>query len=347
MNATVPESFEKQAGWCRALGSPFTAKLIEASATLLDRDDPVMQCIAEWTNDPVLDALPLRLVGALHALVLTQGDEELEAVFPPRATPAPPELAEIVAGAVKRHESHCLDWLTRSPQTNEVARASLLLLGYSWIQRRTGLPLAIREIGASAGLNLNFERFSYRFGDVTWGMPYSQVTLAPAWEGPPPRLPPDIPVADRGGADIEPLDLNVSANRLALQAYCWADQEARLARLAGAIAIARQVGTRVEKIGADSFVAREFAEPRTGVALVLSHTVVWQYLTRPVQTMIERQMARVGSRATREAPIARLAFEPRADGRPTLAVTLWPTGETKVIAEADAHGRRVFMLNAE
>ena len=61
----------------------------------------------------------------------------------------------------------------------------MLLPGFLPIARETGLPLALHEIGSSAGLNLLFDRFHYRYGDVEWGDPASPVRLAPEVRGNP------------------------------------------------------------------------------------------------------------------------------------------------------------------
>ncbi|HWP65341.1 MAG TPA: DUF2332 family protein, partial [Candidatus Limnocylindria bacterium] len=53
---------------------------------------------------------------------------------------------------------------TRRTQTNEVGRASALLPALGVIARRAGRPLALIEIGPSAGLNLLLDRFAYDYG---------------------------------------------------------------------------------------------------------------------------------------------------------------------------------------
>ena len=67
--AAVREAFAKQAGWCRQLGSPFTALLCESLRDRLDRTTATGARVLDWSGDAVMDALPLRLTGALHALV--------------------------------------------------------------------------------------------------------------------------------------------------------------------------------------------------------------------------------------------------------------------------------------
>ncbi|MFC5414706.1 DUF2332 family protein [Dongia soli] len=67
----VLQSFRNQIKWCRGLGSPFTARLLQQALLDLERGGLLAELIGDWPGDPVEDALPLRLAGALHALVLS------------------------------------------------------------------------------------------------------------------------------------------------------------------------------------------------------------------------------------------------------------------------------------
>jgi hypothetical protein len=77
-----------------------------------------------------------------------------------------------------------------------------------------------------------------------------------------------------------------------------------------------------------------------GAATVVYHTVFWTYLPRATQQHITEALDRAGAAATAERPLAWLRFE-GADGRPPalLTLTLWPSGETRVLAEAGFHGQ--------
>ena len=73
--------------------------------------------------------------------------------------------------------------LDQPPQTNEVGRSAVLFPGLIEISNRTKLPISLFEIGASAGLNLYLERYSYQLGDVHLGCRDSRVKLTPDWTG--------------------------------------------------------------------------------------------------------------------------------------------------------------------
>ena len=352
MPATPPErekiiaSFARQIGWCDSLGSPFTAGLLRLLAADLAAGGPTAALVDHWPGDPVADALPLRLAGALHALVLSGAAPELAATYPPRAGAGPERLGPVLPGVLAAHHAFIGGFLASPPQTNEVGRSGVLLGGFLRIARDTGLPLALLEIGASAGLNTVWDRFHYRLGEASWGDPASPVHLAPAWEGGLPPLDAPLRVASRRACDLSPIDLEDSAQRLRLRAYVWADQRERLARLEGAIAVSRAAGQRVERADAAPWVRAHLAEAETGCATILYHSIMWQYMPRETRESIAGTLRERGARATPEAPLAWLRFEPPTpEARPELRLTLWPGGAEHRLATAQAHGSQVTWLD--
>ena len=339
-------SFAKQIGWCDNLGSPFTAGLLRLLAADLAAGGPVTALVGEWPGDPVADALPLRLAGALHALVLSSAAPELAAAYPPHAEAGPEQLAPLLPGVLAAHRAFIEGFLASPPQTNEVGRSGVLLGGFLRIARDTSLPLRLLEIGASAGLNTVWDRFHYRLGEASWGDPASPVQLAPAWEGGMPPLDAPLRVASRRACDLSPIDLEDPVQRLRLRAYVWADQRERLARLEGAIAVARACGQRVEQADAAPWVRAELAEPADGCTTVLYHSIMWQYMPGETREDIAGALRDAGARATREAPLAWLRFEPSTpEARPELRLTLWPGGVERRLATAHAHGSQVSWLD--
>lgn len=182
----VRRAFAEQAAWCEMLGSPFTSRLCAVIGARLDRRSAVGRAVLDWPGpapNALGEAVPLRLAGALHALVRRHAAPELRAVFPPNTLPTADALWRAVSAALVQHEEAILGGLASPPQTNEVARAALLFAGLLVVAAATRLPIALHELGASAGLNLNLDRFGYRYGDVVRGDPASPVQLAPRWHG--------------------------------------------------------------------------------------------------------------------------------------------------------------------
>lgn len=335
----IRDHFLAQAKACDGLGSPFTAKLCRALAKVLDTNTRAGQAVLGWPGDARADALSLRLCGALHALVLTGADDRLTQVYPPNQT-SEDEIAAVLPEAIARSDDRIVAGLAGAPQTNEIARSAMLLPGFLTVARETGWPLDLCEIGASAGLNLLFDSFHYRYGDAEWGDPASPVRLAPEVRGRAVPLNGEINVRHRSGCDIAPVDFADAAARLRLRSFIWADQAARLARLDAALSLAEKLQPRLVRADAAEFVEKALAARQDG-AFVLYHSIMWQYLPRATKDAITATLERAGRQATADAPIARLRMEPRdpTNEWAVLSLTLWPGGETRRLALCDYHGR--------
>ncbi len=337
--SAVVAAFRNQAAVCAAMGSPFTARLCALLAARLSPGGAVADRVLDWPGDPSnrADALPLRLAGALHALVLSGSDPGLVAVYPPQDAPAD-ALWAAVARALETHAAFVLRRLDGPPQTNEAQRSAALAPGYLTIAAETGLPLVCSEIGASAGLNLVWDRFRYAFGAAAWGDPASPVHLAPDWRGPPPPLP-AARVAERAACDRTPLDLRAPETEARLASFVWADQPDRLARLRTALGLARAEWVEVETADAADWLERRLANPRLGHAHVVAHSIMWQYMPQATRDRITALLAARGAVAQATAPLAWLRLEP--DGTSpgaALRLTIWPRGDTRLLARADFHG---------
>jgi hypothetical protein len=241
------------------------------------------------------------------------------------------------------HAPLLLARLEGPPQTNETQRSAALCPGYLTVAQETGLPLVCSEIGASAGLNLLWDRFAYRFGPAAWGDPASPVRLTPDWRGPPPPCPRrrsrSAPACDRA-----PLDLSDPATELRLLSFVWADQTERLARTRAALALARETGLNIERADAADWLQTRLApsppRPRP-CRRPLDHVAV---PARADQTRIAGLIDAAGARAADDAPLAWLRLEP--DGAApgagaAVTLTLWPGGEARPLGRADFHGRWV------
>lgn len=341
----IRADFERQAAGCAALGSPFTARLCRALAAILDRSSVTGLAILEWDGDPRADALALRLCGGLHALVLAGEDDALAGLYPPARVAEPTFRAELDA-AIRRNDEALVRALDSAPQTNEIARAGMILPGLLAAARELDRPVAVAEIGSSAGLNLLFDRFHYDYGASRWGETTSPVRLQPEVRGKTPPLDAAIEIVARAGSDIRPIDCHDPAQRLRLRSYVWPDQQARLQRLDAAIGLAEETPFSVQQADAADFVDRQLSARKPGTGLVLFHTIMWQYLPVATKARIEAALDTAGDAAGPDNPIARLAMEPvdTRDPHATLSLTVWPGGETRRLAHCDYHGRWIEWL---
>jgi hypothetical protein len=338
----IPAAFLGQAKACDSLGSPFTARVCRLLAERLEADNPVGATILGWEGDPSpsADSVPLRVAGCLHALVLQGGDGLLSAAYPPTESDDD-ALWAAIRHALTAHCDFILERLKSPPQTNEVRRSGALLPGFLTLGARFGKPLVVSEVGASAGLNLQWDRYFYRLGDAIWGDPDSPVTIAPEWRGAP-VSPAPLTVQDRAGCDLNPVEAANPEHRLRMLSYIWADQADRLARTRAALDLAATHGLHVEKADAIDWLKTRLGVIHLGAVHVVFNTIAWQYLPKALQDEGEQLIAEAGARATDNAPLARLQLE--ADGKPdgaSLTLQIWPVGEKQEVGRGDFHGRWV------
>lgn len=347
------EALRWQANGCRMLGSPFSAGLLDLAAD--GALGPLEDLFAPWADADLAthnkEATQLRLLGALHHLTLTGAAPGLVAQYPAARTDTDwPALAQAAREALVTHRVAVADFMTSPPQTNEVGRSFCLAPGFMQIAARFSLPLRLFEIGSSAGLNLRWDRYSYGFPNGDWGDAASPVRLANEWRGPSPDLH-AVEVIERAGCDQSPVDVSADDTALRLQAYVWADQTERLARLRGAIAVASAVPAQLVKADAAAWTAEQLA-PRSGAATVLFHSVMWQYMPVATQAAVQAAIEAAGRRANSDSPVAWLRMEPDPDssGFPMrLRLTCWPApsgdgGVERVLATVHPHGTWVKWL---
>lgn len=335
--ATNRQAFRVQEFYCRQMAAPLYADICVALADGLDRSSETGRAVLDWPGEPTRDALPLRLIGGLHALVLAGADAELAEIFAGPVSGA--ALGDALNRVLARNDAALLPWLDGPPQTNEAGRSGALIVGLIEVARRCGAKLEVLEIGSSGGLNLLIDRFRFDLGGAMLGPVDSPITIAPEWLGEPPVLPP-LQIISTRGSDIVPLDVTDPAVESRLSAYVWAEKPERLERLQTAIAMIRARGVALEQADAADWIEARLAEPQAeGVVRVLMHSVVWQYIPDDRTARIRAAMAAAGARATAARPLAWVAMEPdRSLGEQVVSIRIWPGPEAReVVATAHAH----------
>jgi hypothetical protein len=137
-------------------------------------------------------------------------------------------------------------------------------------------------------------------------------------------------------APVNPLS---EEGALTLTSYVWPDQVERLARLRGALAIAREVPADLRREDAVSFVrGLELSE---GHLTVLWHSIMWHYLSPEDQAAVDAALAELGAKADESTPLARLRLEsPGAwDDEFLVELQTWPGDVRRVLGRADPHGQ--------
>jgi hypothetical protein len=337
---TLTQALQDQAGHCAALDSPFMARMLPLLGEVWPVGSKLDQALAGFHGDigPKGHSLPLRLASGLHALVLTGRDAGLVAAYTPNAVPDA-DLKNAVAQALTAHEDFICDWITSPPQTNEVRRSAVLIAGTHALVARTGVnTVRLSELGASAGLNLMFDRFALTAGDTRLGPKAAALTLSPKWTGPAPVAAP-FTVTDRRGVDLNPLDPHNPDHALRLRAYLWPDQPHRLALTDAAI---DAFDAEVDRADAIDWLKHRLNTPRPGAMHLIFHTVAWQYFPPAGQAKGTALIEAAGARATPDTPLAWLRMEADTQTRgASVSARLWPGDHHIALGRADFHGRWV------
>ncbi|MBE7700074.1 DUF2332 domain-containing protein [Oerskovia sp. Sa1BUA8] len=239
-----------------------------------------------------------------------------------------PEVADIV--------------LARSTQTNEAARCALLV---PELARLDG-PLALVEVGASAGLCLYPDRYSYRYRTPDGVVALDPVTgpssvvigcAIDAGIAAPTRLP---DVAWRAGIDLNPLDVGDPDDVAWLRALVWPEHHDRRERLEAACALVATDRPHLVRGDLLDDLDELLGSAPTDAHLVVFHSQVLMYV-EPAgrERFVERMRGLDGTWISHEdsrvlGSSAGLAH----DGRTVLTVDDVP------VARADPHGRSIERL---
>ncbi len=228
---------------------------------------------------------------------------------------------------------------SRRTQTNEPARCTALVPALAQLQP----PLALLEVGASAGLTLLADRYSYDYGGhrIAGSDPQAP-TLRCRPQGPVP-LPAQLPqVIWRAGLDINPLDVNNDADVRWLACLVWPGEGDRAQRLADAVATARRDPPAVHRGDLLDDLPALAAQAPAEATLVVYHTSVLSYVPVGKRRQFAVAVADLGAVwLSNEGPhvVPDLQLPPY-DGSPSV---LARDGRT-VLAFADSHGTWLHWL---
>ena len=327
---------------CRGV-SPLYRRLAEGVAL-----DPEILEIAARTRPG--QPVPNALLAAVHALLLAGVADPLAAHYPSVSSrPAPLEdpYPLFRAFCLAHREEIVALISTRLIQTNEVRRCACLLPALGLVAATGGdRPLAMLEVGASAGLNLNWDRYGYDYGaGRRLGVPASPVQLTCEVRGELPPLPPRLQaLAWRVGVDLSPVDLRDPSAVGWLRALVWPDQPERAALLEAAIALARPDPPRLLAGDALEHLPRLIAEAPADAALGVVHTHTLNQFTPKARERLEAILCR----ASTEREIWRIGIEGRHGAtHAELELARYAAGarrSRRALARCEGHGEWIEWL---
>ena len=321
------EILRRQAAHFTLLGSPVYARL---AGQLADDSRPAREILGD---DASWD-LGLRLFGAVHHHVLTgTAPQALSGEWGDFAS----ALAEH-AGSLRRFVRE------QGVQTNETQRCVALLPAFLTVARATGLPLDLIELGPSAGLNLVFDRYRYRYADGVYGDPAARLAFDVSERG---RVPGDLlasplEVVRRRGIDLAPLDVTANDDVLLLHSFLWPGLTERPERLDAAVATFREAPHRPELIRGDyvDVLPKLLAERGSDVLTVVYQTASTGYLAQERYDLLRSSLDDAGGDGRPLAWVSSRRREEREthdDDRWELELRVWPE-PARLLAFVDFHG---------
>lgn len=233
--------------------------------------------------------------------------------------------------------------LGRATQTNEVGRLATLVPAFARLAEDR--PLALIEVGASAGLCLYPDRWGYAWstgtGEVSLG---AEPRLPCRVRGPAP-LPEHLPtVAWRGGIDLNPLDVTDADEMAWLETLVWPEQDERRTRLRHAIDVARADPPAIVRGDLLAELPGLVERAASYGTVVVFHSAVIAYLPPPrrldFDEMIRGLVADgachwVSNEAPQVLPSVTATGPPIPEGHPTFVLGI----DGRMVAQTHGHGR--------
>lgn len=243
---------------------------------------------------------------------------------------------------------------TRTTQTNEARRSALLRPGFGRAaDLAAGRPVALIELGTSAGLLLLPDRFGYRYTgagrverrgrtDAPPALTMECAVRGPDW----PEVATDLAVASRTGIDLNPIDPADEPAVTWLRSCVWPEHAERLARLDAALAEARATGPTMIAGDLVATLPAVLADVATDALPLVFTSNALTYLSPQAWAALVATLAAAGARrdlavVLNEAAICGLQIfstgaprGPKGEVTQTLTVVAWQDGTPTVEALA-------------
>jgi len=327
------EVFRRQAVHFTMLGSPVYGHL---AGRLAEDPRPARAILgdeASWD-------LGLRLFGAVHYLELTGA--------------APVALSgewDDFAAALADHETELARFVReQGVQTNETQRCVALVPAFLTVAAASGLPLDLIELGPSAGLNLVFDRYGYRYGEGTFGDLDAKLRFDAVERGrvPAALLKTPIEVHSRMGVDLSPIDVTNSDDVMLLKSFIWPGLDERVARLDAAIETFLTTPNRPTLIQGDyvDLLPGLLADRAEDRLTVVYQTASTGYLTPGRYAELKRSLEHAAADGRPLALVSSRRHDETETGTEDgfeLAIRVWPEAD-RFTALVDFHGNWVDWL---
>lgn len=242
------------------------------------------------------------------------------------------EVAEFRDFVVTHWDKIAAEMRTRATQTNEAGRTALLLPLLAALPQ----PIALIEVGASAGLNLYPDRYAYQYNDEPVIGAGAPLLTCAATGLTPPTTRPDV--VWRAGLDLNPLDVTDPADVAWLDALIWPEHADRRARLHAAVEVARADPPHLTRGDLLTDLPALVSQAPAGATVVVLHSAVLYQVPQPAR---DRFLALVRSLPVRWISIestGTLPFDDLPAGPDNLAYNVLAL-DGHAVAWTHGHGR--------
>jgi hypothetical protein len=294
------------------------------------------------------------LMAAVHLIVLNNPGLPFARFFASvRGDDAePPQGAGVEFGAFCAEHRGAITQILRERlvQTNAPGRGVAVRLAMHEITHRIPGPVTLVEIGPSAGIQLRFDRWAVHTAGRRFGPADTPLTLRPQWraDDPPPDLDDIVPVRDRLGIDLHPVDATDPEQRMWLQALVWPEHRDRFAELATALDIVAAEPPTILQGDAIEMLPRLDAERLPDdIPLVVFHAMVRVHVPADRRAAFDAVIGALGAR--RRLLHVSLEIPPRGsayDRSAPLLALRDSEGVDRDLARVEGHGRWIQPLPA-
>ncbi|WP_053374580.1 DUF2332 domain-containing protein [Paenibacillus sp. FJAT-27812] len=332
MTTGISDRFKRFAVDCTG-----SSRLYERLSLEIAEDDKLLQMAAHCrAGQPE----PNLFFGAVHCLLLKGYDDDLKAYYASIVNdPREPETAfPYFKRFCLEHEHEIIPLLqSKLVQTNEVRRCAYMYPAFCYIFEKARKPLALIELGTSAGLQLFWDKYGYAYNDhERYGDAASELVLRSEIRGGnlPYLLKDSPPVTARIGIDLHVNDLEDAEDYLWLRSLIWPEHKERITNFEkAALYFEKQAIQLIEGNGV-KLLAETAAMVPEGSALCVFHTHVANQMSNADKAALIATIQKLG----KERDVFHL-YNNMYDLNLHLDYYLGSKEYMETIAEADGHGR--------
>ncbi|MFJ3248469.1 DUF2332 domain-containing protein [Streptomyces sp. NPDC086782] len=293
---------------------------------------------------------PNMLLGAVHHILRRGTSHPLRPYFSGREPLAQEQAAELLVDFCRRHAEQIERIIsTRSVQTNEVNRCAVLLPAFAALQASLDeRPVRIVDVGASAGLNLLWDRYTYRYDDQVLRLPGSDPSTVLTCEvrgGVPPLALDAARFVQPIGIELSPVDLTDSEATEWLVSLTWPEQAERQRALHTALALAAEDPPTVIAGRAQEHLAQMVADTPADqhLCFVFSWSI-YQIFGSPGG---RERLAETLTELSRQRPIHEISIGHFGHNTPRMILASYDNGESRsaVVAHCDVYGFWIHWLD--